>query len=176
MVAASIGAAAAALIVSTEAAREVSSVVPSVQRAQSTPINRPPYWTGAAASIRSSRLCGAIVSPSSAARSAIGGVEPDAVAADDLGPFPEHRQEGDRRRPQVLPDANADVLQHGGLVLRRLAGVQDRDELVDEGIGQERRSRNHARIRRIEPQRAEARRRHALSDHLLRIAIPSRER
>ena len=69
--AASSGAVAAALIVITSAARDVSWVDPIVQRTQSTPIVGPPYSIGAAASRRSCSRCGAMVMPAAAARSAM---------------------------------------------------------------------------------------------------------
>jgi hypothetical protein len=103
------------------------------------------------------------------------GVQPQAVAAEDVGARPEPRDEGDAGRPQVLTDANADVLQDGRFVLRRLADAQDRDELVDEGIRDLPGAWKAARIRSVERQGAQARRRHTLRDDGLGIAAACRE-
>ena len=114
-----------------------------------------------------------------------GGLEPHAVAGDDLRPLVPHRHTGDRGGVKMLAYPRADVLEQLDLVGRGLADAENRDELVDEWIGRTARQRPEAAARHavcgrargdVEAERAEASALHMLRDDVSRDAVGRRQR
>src|SRR5262249_3230210 len=165
--AATAGAAAAAAIVSTVIASAVDAAAdPSVQRAVSAAIAAPPYFTGTAASMRSSWRRGAMGTPAASARSATPRSGPPPAAWADGAPPAGRRGDADRPRANLLPNADADARQHVALVSRRLAQAENLDDPVEIGRVAATVDRRSPFERREQRQRLQSRRGHMAAHDL----------